>query len=118
MTVCPENCPFSWRDLDPIYFTIPCAILSPQSKEHHDRFSRFSTGDHRVFLYFTIGARHLPQIAPSNGGSGPHLTRFLGPLRPHNPNGISIGSAVFARLTSVTDRQTDQESKQTTLLGR
>jgi len=28
-------------------------------------------------------------------------TRFL------NPNGISIGSAVFARLTAVTDRPTD-----------
>jgi len=25
----------------------------------------------------------------------------------HNPNGISIGSAVFAGLTTVTDRQTD-----------
>jgi len=31
--------------------------------------------------------------------------------RAHNPNGISIGSAVFAELTSVTDRQS-------TLLGR
>jgi len=34
------------------------------------------------------------------------LTRIL------SPNGISIGSAVFAGLTSVTDRQTDM------LLGR
>jgi len=33
----------------------------------------------------------------------------------HNPIGISIGSAVFAGLTSVTDRPTD---RQTTLLGR
>ena len=39
--------------------------------------------------------------------------RFLGPLRAHNPNSISIGSAVFGRLTSVTHRQTDQP--QTTL---
>ena len=36
--------------------------------------------------------------APSN-------TRFSGLTRVLNPNGISIGSAVFA-LTSVTDRQT------------
>jgi len=36
---------------------------------------------------------------------------FLGPTRVLNPNDISIGSAVFAGLTSVTDRQT-------TLLGR
>jgi len=31
-----------------------------------------------------------------------------------NPNGISIGSAVLAGLTSVTNQQTD---RQTTLLG-
>ena len=32
---------------------------------------------------------------------------FFGPTRVHNPNGISIGSAVFVGLTIVTDRQTD-----------
>jgi len=31
---------------------------------------------------------------------------FFGPTRVHNPNGISIGSAVLAGLTTVTDRQT------------
>ena len=36
-------------------------------------------------------------LAPSN-------TWFLGPTRVHIPNGISIGSAVFIRLTAVTDR--------------
>jgi len=41
----------------------------------------------------------------------PSSTWFPGPTRVLNANGISIGSAVFARLTSVTDRQT-------TLLGR
>ena len=45
----------------------------------------------------------------------PHLIYMLpGPTRVLNPNGISIGSAVFAGLTSVIDRQTD---RQTTLLG-
>jgi len=39
-----------------------------------------------------------------------HLTRFLEPIQAYNPNGISIGLAVFAGLTSVTDWQT-------TLLG-
>ena len=38
-----------------------------------------------------------------------------GPTRVLNTNGISIGSAVFAELISVTEWQTDQ---QTTLLGR
>ena len=33
-------------------------------------------------------------------------TRFFGPTRVLNPNGISIGSAVFAELITVTDRQT------------
>jgi len=41
----------------------------------------------------------------------PSNTWFPGPTRFLNPNGISIGSAVFAELTSVTDRQT-------TLFGR
>ena len=43
------------------------------------------------------------------GGSGlPSNSWFLGPIQAHNPNGISIGSAVFAGLTTVTDRQTDR----------
>jgi len=56
------------------------------------------------------------KIAPfSMGESGlPCNTWFPGPTRVTNPNGISISSAVFAGLTSVTDRQTD---RQTTLLG-
>jgi len=29
----------------------------------------------------------------------PSNTRFLGPIRAHNPNGISIGSTVFAQMT-------------------
>jgi len=33
---------------------------------------------------------------------------FLGPTRVQIPNGISIGSAVFAGLTAVTDRPTDR----------
>jgi len=56
------------------------------------------------------------KIAPSHGGSGPPSnTWFPGPTQVLNPNGISIGSAVLAGLTSVTDRPTD---RQTTLLGR
>jgi len=52
--------------------------------------------------------------SPSHEGSGPQCkTGFLGPTRVDTPNGISISSAVFARLTAVTDRQTD---RQTTLL--
>jgi len=45
------------------------------------------------------------QVAPV---CTPPNTCFLGPTRVLDPNGISIGSAVFAGLTSVTDRQTDR----------
>jgi len=38
-----------------------------------------------------------PKIAPSRGDldSHPSNTRFLGPIRAHNRNGILIGSAIF-----------------------
>jgi len=39
------------------------AILSPQSKRHHDRFSYFLSGDRRVSLYFTMGAS-FPKNCP------------------------------------------------------
>jgi len=38
----------------------------------------------------------------------PSNTWFLGPTRVLDPNGISIGAALFAGLISVTDRQTDR----------
>ena len=40
----------------------------------------------------------------------PSNTWFLGPNRVDNPNGILIASAVFAGLTTVTDRQTTLHS--------
>jgi len=46
---------------------------------------------------------------------GPHLTWFLGPIREHNPNGILIGSAVFAGLTSMRDRPTDNATRSVTI---
>ena len=48
-------------------------------------------------------------------GSGPSSkTWFLGPIRVLNPNGISIGAAVFAGLTNVTDRLTDRQTDHVT----
>jgi len=44
------------------------------------------------------------KIALSHGGSGPPSnTWFLGSTRVRSPNGISIGRAVFAGLTTVTN---------------
>ena len=66
-------------------------------------------------LYFTIGRPFPGQIAPSHGGSqSPSNTWFLGPTRVLNPNCILIGSAVFAGLTIVTDRQTDRPTDHAT----
>ena len=49
------------------------------------------------------------KIAASHGGSGPPSDAwFPEPTRVLDPNSISIGSAVFARRTTVTDRQTDR----------
>ena len=60
---------------------------------------------------YTLHWDALPpsKLSLSMGGSGlPFNSRFLGPTRVLNLNGISIGAAVFAGLTSVTDRQTDR----------
>jgi len=43
------------------------------------------------------------------GDLEPHLTHFVGPTKVHIPNGISIGSAIFTRLTIVRDRQTGRQ---------
>jgi len=72
-----------------------------------DRFSRFCTGDRRVSYALQWDALFHKNV-PSRVRSGhPSNTCFPGPTRVLNPNGISIGSAVFAWRTSVTDRPTD-----------
>jgi len=46
----------------------------------------------------------------------PNLTHgSLGPSEPTNPNGISIGSAIFAGLTSVTGRSRDHTIRSVTI---
>ena len=50
------------------------------------------------------------------GGSGPPSnTRFPGPTQVLNPNGISIGSAIFAGVTSVIDWPTDHSTQSVTI---
>jgi len=56
----------------------------------------------------------MGMLTPSN-----RPTWFLRPTQVLEPNGISIGSAVFAGFTTVTDGPTDgQTDGQTTLLCR
>jgi len=98
---------------------IPGANLSLKSKGHHDQFSRFRTGNHRVSLYFTMRRPFPLKIAPFHVGSKPQSnTWFPGSIQVLIPDGISIGSAVFCRLTSVTDRQSDKPTDTTMLLSR
>jgi len=55
----------------------------------------------------------IPSKVPIYGVYGPHIHVIQSncwPTQVHIPNGISIGSAVFAVLTVVTDRQTDRQT--------
>jgi len=97
----------------PIQHMIPTAHPSPQPKRHPYRFSHLCTDDRRVSLYFTMGRPFSPKNLPlPMGGSGPPSnTWFPGATQVLNPNGSSIGAAVFAGLTSVTDRPTDDTTR-------
>ena len=66
-----------------------------------------------------VGACPSPlKIAPSHGASGPASdTWFFGSILLIIPKGISISSAVFAQLTIMRDRLTDQATW-TVTIGR
>jgi len=49
----------------------------------------------------------IRQVAPT---CTPSSTWFLGPSRVHKPNGISIASAIFARLPILTCRPSDRQT--------
>ena len=61
-----------------------------------------------------MGRPFSPKNLPLPMGGGiwtPSNTWFPGPTQVLNPNGSSIGAAVFAGLTSVTDRLTDHATR-------
>ena len=105
----PKNCPFSRGFVSPFNtWFLGSTRLSIPNGISIGYVQSFCTAHGRKYLYFIMGAP-FPKIAPSNGVSGPHLIHdSLCPSKPTNPNGISIGSAVFVGLTSMTDRQTDR----------
>jgi len=89
-----------WHHLaNMIELVLPSAYPHQQPKRQIDRFGCFCTAHGKRSLYFTM-ADPLPQNCPFSWGSGPNLTRFLGSIRAHHPNGISIGSAVFVQMTA------------------
>jgi len=107
---------------------IPTAHPSPQPKRQPYRFSRLCTDDRSLYfiIYFIIlyrpwsilynGTPILPNNLPlPMGGSGlPSNTWFPGPTQVLIPNSSSIGAAVFAGLTSVTDWLTDRPTDHAT----
>ena len=108
------NFPFTWGIWTPSN-TIPWAHPSLQPNRHLNWFSRFCTDDRRVSLYFTKGHLFPLKIALPVGVSGPPSNTWLpGPTWVLNPNSISIGWAIFAGLTSVTDRLTDRPTDHAT----
>ena len=72
---------------------------------------------HAILYTLQWAAPSLIKIVPSHGGSGPPSnTWFLGPTRVHNPNSISMASAVFVGLTIVMDRLTDHTTLSVTII--
>jgi len=108
----PQNLLLPMGDLKSHLTHDSLGLSEPTTQRASRPVLRFCTDDRRVSLYFTMGRPFLPvKIAPSHGGSGPPSnTWFPGPTQVLNPNGISIGSGVFAGLTSVTDRRTDRQT--------
>jgi len=90
-------------------------MVSRSVKWYLDRFGRFCIAHCRVSIYYAMGRPSPLKLPLPIGGSGPASNRWFRELtRTQNPNGISIGSALLAGLTShdcdrPTDRQTDKQ---------
>jgi len=82
-----------------LHFTITSNLL--QSRRHFGRHFRFRTFGlvnllSANWLTDKFSVNRLTMNIPT---LDPHLTRVLRSIRAHNPNSISIGSAVFAQMT-------------------
>jgi len=100
----PNNCLFAWW----IWAHLKHASLgSPESITQMAYWSvqpfldRWLQSVHILYNGMPLPPLKLPLPM---GGSGSHLIWFPASTRVLNPNGISISSAVFAGLTTVTDR--------------
>jgi len=84
---------------------IHASLGSPESiytKRHLDRFSRFCTDHARVSSGICRGMLFPLRLPIPMGRLDlmQYTVWFIEPTGAHNPNGISIGSAVFAQLTA------------------
>ena len=102
----------------PIYYMIPWAHPCPQPKRHLHRFSHFCSAHDRASLYFRMGHPVPSKLLFPIGMWTPSNTWFLQPTQVLNRNSTSIGSAVFAGLITVSDRQIDIPHSRTVTLGR
>jgi len=82
-------------------------------------FQPFLCNSWQTVLIYYSGPPPFPQNCAFHGWIlTPSSTWFLGPTWIHNPNSISVGSAIFAGLTIVTDRpdrQTDHTTPSVTI---
>jgi len=76
-----------------------------QIKWHLDLFSHFCTAHGRVSSGMHGRVLSAKTCSLVWGSGLPSNTCFLGSIRVHNPNGISIGSAVFAQLMAQSCRR-------------
>ena len=93
-----------WRHLaNAIELVLPSARLSPQPKRQIDQFSHVCTADGKVLSGMPGHVFFRRNNCPFSWGIWALCsTCFLGPSQVHNPNGISIGSAIFAQLIAVS----------------
>jgi len=104
----PRSAHFCWGICTSIWCMVPWVHPTQLPKQQFDQFSRVCRAP--AERPYTLPLSPLsPQIAYYHGESGPPSNiYFLGSTQVCNPNGILIGSAIFADLMTVTDRQTDR----------
>jgi len=96
------HCHLTHASLDPPEFTSQTTSQSIQLFLQSSRRAKCGYTSQRA----TPSPSKLP---PSHWGIWtPSNTRFLGPTRVQIPNGIPVGSAIFAGITIMTDRQTNK----------
>jgi len=105
-----------WRHLaNTIELVLPSIHPSLQCKRQIDRFSHFCTVHGGVSSGMPWHVLSPNYCLFASGIYAPPNTCFLGPSRVHNPNGISIGSVVFAQITTES-RYTLQRAAHSPLL--
>ena len=91
------------------YYALLCIVQitrqeKPQIRQTWPTYRDTDSAPQRLAQYTTTFSLAAPM--------DPHPTRFLRPIRAHNPNGTPIGSAVFAQTTVDYTLQWDAHSYQ------